>query len=265
MKLNVVVIGATGNMGKESVKAILADETLELVGAVASVNHEGKDIGQLVGEAPCGVIVKSRLTDIIDKLKIDVILDLTHINALRENAPIALRRKIPMVVGTTGLTALDKVYFKSLANENEATFFYVPNFAIGAVLMMRFAKIAATYMPYVEVIERHHEKKKDAPSGTAIATLAKMAEARKGMALEPIEEKELIEGARGGEYQGMRVHSLRMQGYNAHQEVIFGDIGQTLTISHDSIHRASFMPGVLLALKRVGSLEGYVEDLETIL
>lgn len=265
MKKRVVVIGASGKMGRESVKAILADDELELVGAIASAKNEGKDIGQLIGEAACGVFVKSRLTDIVDKLEIDVILDLTNIDALRENAPIALSRKIPMVVGTTGLTALDKAHFKSLVTANEATFFYVPNFAIGAVLMMRFAKMAASYMPYVEVIERHHEMKLDAPSGTAIATLAKMAEARKGMKLSKLEEKELIDGARGGEYQGMRVHSLRMQGYNAHQEVIFGDVGQTLTISHDSIHRSSFMPGVLLALKKVPGLRGYVEDLDTIL
>lgn len=265
MKKRVVIIGATGKMGLESVKAILADDSFELVGAVASVKNEGKDIGSLVGLGPYGIIVKSRLTDLLDKVQIDVVLDLTNIDALRENARLVLSRQIPMVVGTTGLTALDKAYFKSLANEFEATFFYVPNFAIGAVLMMRFAKMAAAYMPYVEVIERHHELKKDAPSGTAIATLAKMAEVRKEALLTEFEMHELISGARGGEYQGMRVHSLRMQGYNAHQEVIFGDVGQTLTIAHDSIHRSSFMPGVILALKEVSSLKGYVEDLDTIL
>ena len=143
--------------------------------------------------------------------------------------------------------------------------FHAANYAIGAVLMMKFAAEAAKYMPNVEVIELYHDKKLDAPSGTAVTTLAKIAENRTAFKQGMADEYEKIEGARGGEYEGMRVHSVRLPGFVASQEVIFGGLGQTLTIRHDSLSRESFMPGIALAAKKVRGWKGLVEDLENIL
>lgn len=265
MKKNVVLIGATGKMGLEASKMILESDQFNLVGAVSASKHIGEDIGLLARNVSSEQLISNDLGQILAQNQVDVVLDLTQIEALRKNAELILSKGIPMVVGTTGLKAEDKTNFKNLAQNNETCFFYVPNFAIGAVLMMKFAEMAARYMPYVEVIERHHEMKKDAPSGTALTTLERMAKVRVAHNLAREDEVELLSGARGGEYQGMRVHSLRMKGYNAHQEVIFGDVGQTLTIAHDSIHRSSFMSGIALALDKVDTLSGYVEGLDEIL
>jgi 4-hydroxy-tetrahydrodipicolinate reductase len=170
------------------------------------------------------------------------------------------------VIGTTGMTPQQVREISAVAAEAGQGALLAPNFAIGAVLMMLFARQAAKYMPDVEIIELHHEKKRDAPSGTAMRTVELILETR-GTPVEgrPEQEEFKLEGARGGDREGVRVHSVRLPGYVAHQECIFGGLGQTLTIRHDSIDRSSFMPGVLLACKQVRSLDGLVVGLEHLL
>ena len=164
-----------------------------------------------------------------------------------------------------GLSEEELNDFGDLAKANDCGVFIASNFAIGAVLMMKFAAEAIKYMPYAEVIEMHHDHKKDAPSGTAVQTLKKMAENRESFRQGAEDEFEKIEGSRGGEYEGMRVHSVRLPGYVAHQEVMFGGLGQILTIRHDSITRESFIPGIMLAVKKVGDIKGLLSGLENIM
>ena len=177
-----------------------------------------------------------------------------------------LKKKINVVSGSTGMSDDELNSYGEIALENEVTLFLAPNYAIGAVLMMKFAKEAAKYIKDIEVLEYHHDQKLDAPSGTAKKTLDDMASVRGIKVQGHPEEFETIEGSRGGEYKGMRVHSIRLPGYVASQEVIFGTFGQTLTIRHDSISRESFMPGIMMACKKIKSLKkGLVFGLEEIL
>jgi 4-hydroxy-tetrahydrodipicolinate reductase len=178
---------------------------------------------------------------------------------------LALARGIRPVVGTTGLSPEQ---LKELANrfqEAQLGAIIAPNFAIGAILCMKFAAMAAKYMPHVEIIELHHDRKLDAPSGTALKTAELIAQARHSFKQGHPEEEELIPGARGAEYHGFRIHSVRLPGLIAHQEVLFGATGQTLSIRHDSISRESFMPGVNLAIKAVMNLDHLVYGLEHLL
>jgi 4-hydroxy-tetrahydrodipicolinate reductase len=173
----------------------------------------------------------------------------------------ALRAGVHCVVGTTGL-ATETVERLATVAPDGTCLFVAPNFAIGAVLMMRFAQSAARYMPHAEIIELHHDRKADAPSGTAMRTAALIAGARESMPPAPGRETEIAEGARGASVDGVTVHSVRLPGLVAHQEVIFGGIGQTLSIRHDSIDRTSFMPGVVLAIRQTVKRSGLVIGLE---
>ncbi|NLW23876.1 MAG: 4-hydroxy-tetrahydrodipicolinate reductase, partial [Clostridia bacterium] len=170
------------------------------------------------------------------------------------------------LIGVQNMTIdLNPENFDKLAKEENVGLFVAPNFAIGAILMMRFAREAAKYFPHVEIIELHHDQKLDAPSGTAIKTLEEIAKVRQEFRQGHEQEYEKIAGARGGDFQGMRVHSIRLPGLIAHQEVILGGIGQTLSIKHDSLSRECFMPGIMLAIKKVISWKGLVSGLENIL
>ena len=223
------------------------------------------EIGALIGRPVEGVLVETNLEKLLAETEVDVMIDFTVADAMRANVPQVLKKGIAVVTGTTGLSAEERAEMGKLAEENNTSMFHAANYAIGAVLMMKFAAEAAKYMPHVEVIELHHDKKLDAPSGTAVTTLAKIAENRTAFKQGMADEYEKIEGARGGEYEGMRVHSVRLPGFVASQEVIFGGLGQTLTIRHDSLSRESFMPGIALAAKKVQGWKGLVEDLENIL
>jgi 4-hydroxy-tetrahydrodipicolinate reductase len=243
-KIKVLVNGARGKMGAETVKAVLKEEDLELVGQT--------DIGENLAKA-------------IQENKAEVVVDFTHPSSVMENAKTILQSKAHAVVGTTGLTPDDLSDLEKLCSERKANCLVAPNFAIGAVLMMKFAKEAAHYMPEVEIIELHHEKKVDAPSGTAIKTAEMILADREGVKRESAKSIEKIKNARGGELGGIHIHSVRLQGLVAHQEVIFGGLGQTLKIRHDSISRESFMPGVIMAVRKVGKLKGLVYGLENLL
>ena len=261
--IKVLVSGACGRMGQAVVKAVLEDDGLELVGAVDI--HGGMDAGEMVGCSKSGVPVGTDLLTELKEKKPEVMVDFTRPDTVYRNAVMAVEQGVSPVIGTTGMSADDKEKLHRMALEKKTPVFLAPNFAIGAVLMMLMSRQAAKYMPQVEIIELHHDKKLDAPSGTALQTAEMIREVRGAVRQGHPEEKEKLPGARGAEIDGMRIHSVRLPGYVAHQEVIFGGLGQTLTIRHDSINRESFMPGVVLACKKVRALSGLVIGLEKLM
>lgn len=195
---------------------------------------------------------------------VDVVLDLTTAVAVRQNLPLVAERRIAAVIGATGLNDADLAHADHLFRAAERPCFLVPNFSIGAVLMMRFAEQAAPWFEGVEIIELHHPAKLDAPSGTARLTAHRVADARAQVSED--ETEDALPGARGAEVEGVHVHSVRLPGLLAHQEVVFGSTGQTLTLRHDSYDRSSFVSGVLLALKSVTNLPpGVTTGLDAVL
>jgi 4-hydroxy-tetrahydrodipicolinate reductase len=259
--MRVGVFGAAGRMGAEVCRAVLADPELELVAAV-DPHHAGIDLRQVVGiDAPGLQIAPS--ADAMLSAGAQVVVDFTHADAARENLEWCAVNGVHAVVGTTGFSDSDLARFRESFVRSNCII--APNFAIGAVLMMRFAEMAAPFFETAEVIEYHHDKKIDAPSGTAAATVQRMAAAKSSWAPDPT-EKEIYAGSRGGEGPaGIRVHAVRMRGMVAHQEVILGTTGQTLVIRHDTTDRTSFMPGVMLAVKRIADVKGITLGLDGIL
>ena len=252
--IKVLVNGAQGRMGRTVLDAVKNDSELVLVGAV-----------DVFGGEVDGVKVETNLAVALDTYKPDVMVDFTRPDAVFKNVMTALEKKVSPVVGTTGLDDAAKEKIREATAKFQTPAFIAPNFAIGAVLMMLFSKQAAKYMPDVEIIELHHDKKLDAPSGTAELTAKMIAEVRAEHRQGHSNEVERLENVRGADYEGMRIHSVRLPGYVAHQEVIFGGLGQTLTIRHDSTGRDSFMPGVLLACKKVRTLSGLTIGLDKLM
>ena len=250
-------------MGQAVLKAVQEADGLELVGAVDIKG--GADTGALVGLPANGILVETDLEALLERKNPEVMVDFTRPDVVFGNVMTALKHGTSPVVGTTGLSDEQKAEIAKVAEENNTPAFIAPNFAIGAVLLMLMSRQAAKYMPDVEIIELHHDKKLDAPSGTAIQTAAMIAEVRKEHKQGNPDEFEKLKGARGADYEGMHIHSVRLPGYVAHQEVIFGGLGQTLTIRHDSLNRESFMPGVVLAAKKVRSLKGLTVGLDKLL
>lgn len=251
-------------MGREVVKAVLGEEDLQLVGALDHSNN-GMDIGILAGVEACGVTVAQNLPRVLQETAPDVMVDFTTPVAVLENMKLAIENKVNVVVGTTGVNAEEIKVVDNLAREAGVGVLVAPNFAVGAILMMKFAAQAARYLPHVEIIELHHDRKLDAPSGTAVKTAELITESREAFRQGHPDEYEKYPGARGGEFAGMRLHSIRLPGLVAHQEVIFGGLGQILTIRHDSFTRESFMPGVILAIRKIIDLKGVAYGLENLL
>lgn len=263
--MKIAFIGVYGKMGQSMLNGVIAESDMEVVGAVDR-EAVGKDIAEIVGGEKRDILIEADLAKMIETRNPDILIDFTTPAVVKNNIDIALRHKKHIIVGTTGLSENELKEIDEKARAVNRVAFVVPNFALGAVLMMNFAASAAKYFPNVEVIELHHDQKKDAPSGTAIKTLEMMAANRKKIHQGQDDEVEKINGARGGEYEGMHVHSVRLPGFVAHQEVIFGGRGQTLTIRHDSMSRESFVPGVVLAIRSLGDLTpGLVYGLENIL
>lgn len=261
--IKVIVNGACGKMGRTVLQAVNNDKELDLVGAVDIKG--GAAVSDLIGAKDTKVIVEDNLQAVIDKFKPDVMVDFTRPDVVFNNACLALKNHVSPVIGTTGLSNEAKDKIDKLAQKESTPAFIAANFAIGAVLLMMMAKEAAKYLPNVEIIELHHDQKLDAPSGTAITTAEMISEVRKPMKQGNPNEKETLPGARGAQINGIPIHSVRLPGYVAHEEVIFGGIGQTLTLRHDSIDRTSFMPGVLLACKKIRGLKGLVRNLDKIM
>ena len=263
-RIKILLNGAGGKMGRSMSAGIMAEKDMEIVAAV-DLKGVGGDLGLLAGNEPNGLPISEDLSAAILKAKPEVMVDFTSPQAVLNNLRIALPFSLPCVVGTTGLNEQELAEVDALARAHSAAVFFAPNFALGAVLMMRFAQEAARYFPHAEVIERHHDQKLDAPSGTAVTTLELMARERQEIAQGAAQEFERLAGARGGNYQGMRVHSVRLPGYVATQEVVFGAEGQLLTIRHDAINRDCYLPGLLLAIRKINSLSGLVVGLEKLL
>ena len=263
--LRVAVSGAAGRMGRTVVAAVCRADDLELVGAVDR-EHDGEDAGLLAGLDPVGVTVARNLDLMLEETRPDVMVDFTNPSVVAANVRTAIRRMVCPVVGTTGLEEADLEAIRWACAENRLGCVIAPNFALGAVLMMRLAAIVAPHMPQVEIIELHHDQKVDAPSGTAVKTAEVLRRARAGTGGDRREEREILPRARGAVYDGdIRIHSVRLPGLMAHQEIVFGGLGQTLTIRHDSISRESFVPGILLAVRKVTTLTGVVYGLEKLL
>jgi 4-hydroxy-tetrahydrodipicolinate reductase len=253
MSIRVGVVGAGGRMGATVCQAVASDEALDLVAAV-DPQHAGSTIAELT--------IAGELRALADA-QADVVVDFTVASAARVTLPWLALHGIHAVVGTTGLNEHD---FEALRQEfSGSNCLIASNFAISAVLMMRFAELAAPHFDTAEIIELHHDNKVDAPSGTAITTAQRMAAVHPQFAPDPTEH-EVYAGARGGDGPaGVRLHSVRMRGMVAHQEVILGALGQTLTIRQDSYDRLSYMPGVLLACKHIAEFAGLTLGLDSFL
>ncbi len=260
--IKVLVSGALGRMGTQICKAVDEAEGLELVAGVDVSASAQSCVGvkevQVYGDLAAG----------IDATSPDVVIDFTRPDAAESNLRCALGRGVNCVLGTTGLSEEDLQRIFDESATGDAALFHAPNFTTGAVLMMLMSEMAAKYFPDAEVIELHHNGKKDAPSGTAIRTARMIADARDHADGEaPGKETELegFEGARGALVEGVSVHSVRTAGYVAHQEVIFGSLGQTLTIRHDSIDRTSYMPGIIMAVRAIVDMKGVTVGLEKLM
>jgi 4-hydroxy-tetrahydrodipicolinate reductase len=260
MPLKVGVFGAGGRMGSTVCQAVADDPDLELVAAVDPF-HAGLDLHQVTGvDVPLQIDADG---EVLTRDEVDVVVDFTQVEAARANLDWLAKKGIHAVVGTTGFSEDDYAQLRDSFTTSNCVI--APNFAIGAVLMMRFAEMAAPYFESAEIIELHHDQKIDAPSGTAMHTLRRMEHASDEWAIDPT-KNEVVAGARGGRTSsGITVHSVRLRGLVAHQEVLLGTTGQTLTIRHDSYDRSSFMPGVVLAVKAVGSHPGVTIGLEALL
>ena len=242
--IRVGVIGATGRVGAEVCRAVHADADLELVAGI-SRSKAGEKAAEALGLEGSEMVLAENL-DSFTEAGVQVAVDFTGAAYAPEHVGWAIEHGVHVVVGTTGFE-VDEAW-----RDAPVGVFVAPNFAIGAVLMQRFAREAARFLPAVEIVELHHEGKADAPSGTAAATADAVAAARPEAWAGPTSES--IAGVRGGERTGIRIHSIRLPGLVAHQEVIFGGAGETLTIRHDTVSREAFVPGVLLALERVRDL-----------
>lgn len=262
--MKVIVVGAAGRMGREVIKALTAAPDFEIV---AAVDREavGLNIREIAGDKAPGIQIEDKLSAALDRTKPDAIVDFTNAANAAAHALSAITRGVSPVIGATGLSDENIRELASASRETKTPGIYAPNFAIGAVLMMRFSQMAAKWLPNCEIIELHHDRKEDAPSGTAILTAQLIADARR----EPPSRKPRplfkVEGVRGGTYQETPIHSVRLGGFVAHQEVIFGGTGEVLTIRHDSMDRVSFMEGVKLCLREVRGLNGFVVGMDKIL
>ncbi len=261
MTIRVGVFGAGGRMGSAVCRAVVADPELQLVAAVDPF-HAGIDLRGVTGAELRGLQVSPDLESLA-RAEAQVAVDFTHLEAARANLAWCAANGVHAVVGTSGFTPAD--YDELATRFTRSNCFVAPNFAIGAVLMMRFAELAAPYFETAEIIELHHDQKVDAPSGTAMHTAERMAGRSADRQTDPTTQQ-VLQGARGGEAAGgIRIHSVRLRGLVAHQEVLLGTTGQSLSIRHDSYDRASFMPGVMLAVKAVASHPGVTVGLDALL
>ncbi len=263
--IKVIVSGACGKMGKEVINAVTNAEDMSLVGAVDIINT-GEDIGRIALGQENGIKISNDLKSSILTIKPDIVVDFTQPNSAFANARAILEAGARPVIGTTGLKDKEIEELKELSEKMNLSGMIAPNFTTGAVLMMMFAQMAAKYFDNAEIIEYHHNQKKDAPSGTAVKTAQLMSEVNPDLAKNNVPETETISGARGGVANAnIHIHSVRMPGYMASQEVLFGSTGQILSIKHDSVDRKCYMPGVLMAIRYVMDNQKFVYGLDNIL
>jgi 4-hydroxy-tetrahydrodipicolinate reductase len=244
MAIQVLVNGATGRMGQLVVKAIANESALKLVGQLSHHDDLSKEI---------------------EKTKAQVVVDFTQAEVVLKNAQTIINAGVHPVIGTSGLLTEQIQQLQTQSAQLKLGGIIAPNFSIGAVLMMKCAQEAAKYFSQVEIIEMHHDGKLDSPSGTAMRSAELIAYARSTTPKQPTNTRETVPGARGASYQHIPVHSIRLPGLVAHQQILFGGLGETLTFKHDSIDRQCFMPGVILACLKVVELKELIYGLESLL
>jgi len=259
--ITIGVIGAKGKMGSEVVKLIQNTPDFKLTCAIDKYANE---------EFLNDIKIENNIEGTLSKTKPDIVVDFTQPSCIFENIKIYQKLKVKAIIGTTGLSNEQLKEIEKLSKENQTGIIIAPNFSIGAILMMQFAKMASKYFSNAEIIEYHHNQKKDAPSGTSIKTAQLMMENNDNFKLGNCAETETIKGARGGEYQennkgNIQIHAIRMPGFVASQQVIFGADGQILKIHHDTINRECYMSGVKLAIEYLYNNNKFIYGLENIL
>lgn len=258
-----VVISGTGFMGREVLAAVSAEDDMDPVGVIEKYSQE--EFVSLPGPDARLVPMSSDPRRIIEGTTPDVVVDFTNAEWTKEVAPVAIAAGARMVIGTTNLQPAFVQDLERLCADKKLGSLIAPNFALGAVVMIHLARSAARFFDYAEIVESHQEKKVDSPSGTALAMARAMVEGHGGPFTHTMPDKEPLTGSRGGEYEGIAIHSQRMPGFVAHHEIAFGGHGQTLRIRHDSTGRDSFMPGVLLAIREVQKHDRLIIGLDKLL
>ena len=256
--IKVLIGGITGKMGLEAVAAVCRESNLELVGGTCS-RDRGTTLATPAGDAP----ISTDLDSLLDQTQPDVMLDLTNAAVAMDAAAKAAARKVNIVMGASGFSEEQLKQLDVMASENGVGIIVAPNFALGAIVLKKLAEQAAPYFDYVDIVESHHEAKIDSPSGFALNLMRSLGENKKFTRNQP--EKENLDNTRGGEYNGISVHSIRMPGKSAHHEVIFGAAGQTVSIKHDTLDRSCYMPGVVRCINDVVTRPGLVIGLENVL
>ncbi|SEA62210.1 4-hydroxy-tetrahydrodipicolinate reductase [Thalassobacillus cyri] len=262
--IKVIVAGPRGKMGSAALRMIQQSDNLQLVGCIDR-KFDGQIVKDLDGLPDFEAKIYEDPEVCLNEVEADVLIDLTTPEFGYKHTKLALENGVRPVVGTTGFTKEQLNELTEMAENKRIGAVIAPNFAIGAVLMMQFSKWAAKHFPDVEIIERHHDQKLDAPSGTAVKTAELIQEEREAKHQGHPDEKETMKGARGADSEGLKIHSVRLPGLVAHQEVMFGGSGETLTIKHDSINRDSFMTGVKLSVERVMEMDILAYGLENLL
>lgn len=259
-KIKVVISGISGKMGQESLKAVHTQSDMEVIGGTCKSPQYSS---LTIPDSSIKIPTTADLEPIISEA--DVVLDFTNSEVAMDAIRIAANHNVPIVTGSTGFNAEMVKEIETISEKNKLGIIVAPNFAIGAVLMMHLAKTAGQFFEFADLTESHHEQKLDSPSGTAISIAKSALENRNSGFTSVKSQKELIEGTRGGNLEGINIHSSRMPGRVAHHELTFGTIGQTFTIKHDSINRESFMPGVIMAIKHVIGQSSLIWGLEKVM
>jgi 4-hydroxy-tetrahydrodipicolinate reductase len=260
--IRVVINGALGRMGQEITKAVVCEPGLRAVGAVE------KEVTQQylpLAEAPELIPLSSDLDSLLKSCDADVVVDFTNAEVSMAAARSAIKQKVNMVIGTTGLSEENLAEIGNLCQAHKVGVVVAPNFSLGAALLIHLSKFAAKFFNHAEIIEMHHDKKADAPSGTAIATAKAMAQTHGKPFIYPKVTREVLSNTRGGEMDGIAIHSLRLPGFMAGQEVVFSGAGETLSLRHNIISRECFLPGVILAIKEVTKRKGLTYGLDALL
>ena len=256
--IRVLIHGATGKMGVETVNAVSRESDLKLVGAVCR-QERGAYLPTPNGEVPLSTDLPQLLTD----TRPDVLVDFTNAAASMEAAHIAAARRVNLVLGSSGLSADHLTQLDALANNHNVGIIVAPNFALGAIVLKKLAEQAAPFFDYVDIIESHHEMKIDAPSGFSLALAQSLAEQKQFRRNQT--EKENLPETRGGQINGVTLHSVRLPGKSAHHEIVFGAAGQTVTLRHDTLSRDCYMPGVIRCIRESAARPGLVTGLENVL
>ncbi len=260
--IRVVINGALGRMGQEITKAVVCEPGLRAVGAVE------KEVAQQYlpsAEASELILLSSDLDSLLKSCDADVVVDFTNAEVSMAAARIAIKQKVNMVIGTTGLSEENLAEIEQLCQTYKVGAVVAPNFSLGAALLIHLSKLAAKFFNHAEIIEMHHDKKADAPSGTAIATAKEMLQTHGKPFIYPEVTREVLNNTRGGQMDGIAIHSLRLPGFMAGQEVVFSGEGETLSLCHNIINRECFLPGVILAIKEVTKRRGLTYGLDALL